>query len=152
DFSTRAGELAARRARLGETPLAASLAEALIERVAALAEQERLSQLVAAAARLAAARRIFCLGHRSSYAPAFHFTYVAGLHGAPTVLLDAPGGTGPDAISRAGPDDVVLAVSFAPYTRTTVDVAAQADREGAAVIALTDSATSPLAAIAATSV
>ena len=56
DFSARAGELAERRARLGEPTLARSLADGLIERVAALAEPERLAAIVDAAALLAGAR------------------------------------------------------------------------------------------------
>ncbi len=148
DFSARAGELAERRARLGEPTLARSLADGLIERVAALAEPERLAAIVDAAALLAGAHAIFCLGHRSCYAPAFHFAYAAGLYGAPTRLLDAPGGIGADGLNAAAPGDVLLAVSFAPYTRATVGIATDAHARGLPIVAVTDSHASPLARIA----
>jgi len=148
DFGARAGELSARRERLGEPMLALSLANALVERVAALAEEERLAAIVDAATRLADARRIFCLGHRSCYAPAYHFAYVAGLYGAPTQLLDAPGGISSDGLGDADTGDALLAVSFAPYTKLTVDVASSAREVGVGVVALTDSPLSPLARIA----
>jgi len=148
DFGVRAGELAARRERLGEPTLARSLANALIERVAALAEPERLEAIVDAAALLAGARHILCLGHRSCYAPAYHFAYVAGLYGAPTRLLDAPGGIGVDGLNTAASDDVMLAVSFAPYTRVTVEIAITAHELGLPIVAVTDSHASPLAQIA----
>lgn len=144
-FAARAGALAERRERLGEPTLAVTLAHALAERVAALASPESQAAFLDAAALLAEARRILCLGHRSCYAPAYHFAYVAGLHGAPTLLLDAPGGIGGDALSSVGAGDVVLAISFAPYTRMTVELAASARETGASVVALTDSLTSPLA-------
>ena len=145
DFSVRAGELAARREELGEPTLALSLANALAEHIAALAQPERQISIIEAASLLAGARRILCLGHRSCYAPAYHFAYVAGLHGAPTHLLDAPGGIGADALNAAEPSDVVLAISFAPYPRATVEIAASAREVGARVVALTDSFASPLA-------
>ncbi len=148
DFGLRAGALAARRKRLGEPTLALSIAHALVERVAALAEADQLATLVEAASLLATARRIWCLGHRSSYAPAYHFAYVAGLYGAPTRLLDGPGGIGADGLNAAMVDDALLAVSFAPYTRATVEIAASASRAGIDVVALTDDASSPLAAMA----
>ncbi len=148
DFGVRAGELAAHRERLGEPTLANSLANALIERVAALAEPERLTAIVDAAALLAGARRILCLGHRSCYAPAYHFAYVAGLYGAPTRLLDAPGGIDVDGLNTAARGDVMLAVSFAPYARATVETATIAHELALPIVAVTDSLASPLAQIA----
>jgi DNA-binding MurR/RpiR family transcriptional regulator len=144
DFGSRAGELAARRERLGEPALAESLVEAMIERVAALRDPDRLEAIVSSAALLAEGRRILCLGQRSCYAPAFHFAYVAGLYGAPTMLLDAPGGTGVDQLRLSGPEDTMLAVSYAPYTRATVEIALSARETGIRVVALTDSVVSPL--------
>lgn len=152
DFSARAGELAAHRERLGEPSFASALAGALNDRVAALTEPERLATIVEAGAVLTRARRIFCLGHRSSYAPAYHFAYVAGLYGAPTRLLDAAGGIGADELNGAGPGDAMLVVSFAPYTRATVSIAKDASDLGVDLVALTDDRTSPLARAAAVTI
>lgn len=148
DFGVRAGELAARRAELGEPTLALSLANALVERVAALTDPPRQAAIVEAAGMLAGAARIYCVGHRSCYAPAYHFAYIAGLYGVPTRLLDGPGGIGGDALSTVEPAAAMLAISFAPYTRLTVELAALARDAGIAVVALTDSPLSPLARLA----
>jgi len=148
DFRARADELAARREQVGEPTLTRDLAEALVERVAVVRNPDHIEAMAGAAPVLSKARRIFCLGHRSCYAPAFHFAYVAGLYGAPTWLLDAPGGVGADALSGAGPADSMLAVSFAPYTRATIEIADSARTNGVRVVAITDRAASPLARIA----
>jgi DNA-binding MurR/RpiR family transcriptional regulator len=152
DFGPRAGALAARRKRLGEPTLALAIANALVKRVAAITRREQLTAIVEAASVLASARQIWCLGHRSSYAPAYHFAYVAGLYGAPTRLLDGPGGIGADGLNAAQPEDALLAVSFAPYTRATVDIAASAGAAGIDIVAITDDRSSPLAQIAARAV
>ena len=137
------------RKRLGEPTLAA------LDRQRADRARRRARRagapggIVEAAALLARARHIFCLGHRSCYAPAYHFAYVAGLYGAPTRLLDAPGGIGADGLNAATADDALLAISFAPYTRATVEVADDAPRAAACRSSrVTDSRTSPLARIA----
>lgn len=148
DFGDRADRLVAQRKQYGEARLAHRLVNAFADRVAEIADTAHLPAIVLAADTLAKSRRILCLGHRSCYAPAYHFTYVAGLHGAPTRLLDAPGGIGADSLNEIDDGDVVFAVSFAPYTRITVTLAASAKERGADLIALTDSTDSPLARFA----
>ena len=148
DFGQRAGTLAARREELGEWKLAASVVEALADGVAAIGDETRLAGIVDTAALLSSADRILCLGHRSCYAPAYHFAYVAALNGVPTVLLDAPGGIGIDAVNTTGSGDALLAVSFSPYTRQTVEIATSVNELGIPIVALTDSPVSPLARIA----
>lgn len=60
--------------------------------------------------------------------------------------------TGPERAVRhmisARPDDLVVAISVPRYSRATLDLANFAKKRGAAVLALTDSPTSPLAPIA----
>jgi len=148
DFSDRAGRLAARREQMGETSLAQSLADNLADRVAGLTKGALLAEVVAAAETVAAARRVFCLGHRSCYAPVYHFAYITGLYGTPIRLLDAPGGIGADALNDMNDGDVVVAAACAPYTRLTIELAAASKERGAQVVAVTDSHASPLARIA----
>jgi DNA-binding MurR/RpiR family transcriptional regulator len=148
DFGMRAGELVMRREKLGEPMLAETLASEMIERIATLTEPSRIAAIIKGATLLGKGRRILCLGQRSCYAPAFHFAYVAGLYGAPTLLLDAPGGTGIDQLRFSGPEDTMLAVSYAPYTRATVEIATSARELGIRVVALTDSMVSPLGRVA----
>jgi len=63
-------------------------------------------------------------------------------------LLDAPGGTGSDALRDAQKSDALLAINVKPYTRTTVEVTRHVARRGVSVVAITDSAVSPLARVA----
>ena len=43
------------------------------------------------------------------------------------------------------PNDAVIAVTFAPYTEMTIDMATKARASGADIVAITDVVTSPLA-------
>jgi DNA-binding MurR/RpiR family transcriptional regulator len=144
-FSPKAAALVARRKLTGEASLAHDLIDSLVHQMARLWSTESLGQLATAFGVIAKARRVFVLGQRSCYPVAFHFAYVFGLAGGRTRLLDAPGGTGSDALRDAQKGDVLLAISVKPYTRTTVEVTRHAARRGMSVVAITDSAVSPLA-------
>jgi DNA-binding MurR/RpiR family transcriptional regulator len=65
-------------------------------------------------------------------------------------MLDAIGGTGIDALRNAGQGDAVVAVSLAPYSRGTFEIAQLASQRGIKVVAITDSKVSPLARLAKT--
>lgn len=132
----------------GERALAADMALSLSRQIARLAEPASLERLASAASHLHAARRVYCLGLRSCHAAAWHFHYMLSLLGDKTVMLDDAGGTGLDAIRDAGPDDVLLAASVEPYARATIEAARYAAAGGVPVVALTDSAVSPLATLA----
>ena len=70
------------------------------------------------------------------------------LLGERTRHLDGPGGTGPDALMRAQAGDVLLVVSVSPYARDSLELAGLARAQGLVVVAITDSAVSPLAGLA----
>jgi DNA-binding MurR/RpiR family transcriptional regulator len=144
-FSPKAAALVARHKLTGEAGLAHDLIDTLVHQIAGLSGTVSLDQLAAAAGVIAKARRVFVLGQRSCYPVAFHFAYVFGLAGGRTRLLDAPGGTGSDALRDAQKSDALLAISVKPYTRTTVEVTRQGARRGVSVVAITDSSVSPLA-------
>lgn len=133
----------------GPAPGAAQgMLQGLAAQIARLADPDACARLEAAADRLATARRIFVLGLRSCHAVAWHFSYVAGLLGAEVQHLDGPAGTSGDGLIRAKPGDVLLAISISPYARQALELADLARRKGLAVVAITDSEVSPLAAIA----
>ncbi|MFA7429024.1 MAG: MurR/RpiR family transcriptional regulator [Rhodospirillaceae bacterium] len=101
--------------------------------------------IVQAAQTLTGARRVYVLGLRSCYALAHYFHYAYGMVREEVRLVDGSGGTFLDSLRGLGPQDVLLAISFRPYTRETVmalDIAVEA---GATVVAVTDSLVSPLA-------
>jgi DNA-binding MurR/RpiR family transcriptional regulator len=144
-FSPKAAALVARRKLTGDASLAHDLVDTLVHQMVGMSGTESLGQLAAAVGVIAKARRVFVLGQRSCYPVAFHFAYVFGLAGGRTQLLDAPGGTGSDTLRDAQKGDALLAISIKPYTRITVEVARHAARRGMSVVAITDSAVSPLA-------
>jgi DNA-binding MurR/RpiR family transcriptional regulator len=151
-FAGKAGTQLAHQQEVGDRALAAEMIKLLSSQIAELGEPERLDSLAAAAERLYAARRIFCLGLRSSHPVVAHFAYVMSFLGEKAVMLDGASGTGTDAIRLANAEDVLFVASIAPYTRLTVDLARRVARGGVPVIALTDSIVSPLVGLAALSV
>jgi DNA-binding MurR/RpiR family transcriptional regulator len=147
-FARKADVQVAKQKARGDTALATDMLASLASHVAMLAEPARLEQIVAASHRLADAERIFCLGLRACYSVAWHLHYVLSMLGERTVLLDAPGSVGSDAIRAAGRSDCLLAVSIEPYTRATVETAAYAASQKVPIVALTDNRLSPLAPLA----
>jgi DNA-binding MurR/RpiR family transcriptional regulator len=148
-FSRKAGAQVASQKRKGDRGLAAEMVATLDAGIARLGEPGALDRLTAAAARLASAQSIYCLGSRSCHPIAWHLHYVLSLVGERTVLLDSAAGVGRDPIRAAGPKDVLFAVSIAPYTRATIETARYAHARGVPIVAVTDSEVSPLAALAA---
>ncbi len=147
-YEAKASELVKQRGARRPQSLVAEMAQGLAGHVGALARMDAAERLADAAAALCAARRIFCLGLRSSFPVAFLFHYVCDLAGCAVSLLDGAGATGMDKLASAGPRDALLAVSVTPYTRGTVEAAKRAKEEGLTLVAITDRATAPLAAVA----
>ncbi len=147
-FAGKAGVQVEVQSLHGERALATDMALSLSRQIARLAAPESVERLADAAGRLHAARRVYCLGLRSCHAAAWHFHYMLSLLGDKTVMLDDAGGTGLDAIRDAGPEDVLLAASVEPYARAAIAAARYAAASGVPVVALTDSAVSPLASLA----
>ncbi|HST93331.1 MAG TPA: MurR/RpiR family transcriptional regulator [Microvirga sp.] len=147
-FSGKAGAQAASQKAKGERALAADMVASLAAQIGRLGEPEALGRLAEAAALLAGARRIYCAGLRSSHTVAWHMSYVLSLLGERAILLDSLAGVGADPIRAATDADAVFAVSVAPYTRATVELTRYAHAQGVPVVAVTDSAVSPLARVA----
>lgn len=119
----------------------------LSAQMAALSTPEQLERLTAMADKLAAAKKVYVLGLRSSHVVAWHFHYVMSLLGERSVHLDGPAGTGGDALMRAQPDEVVLVVSIKPYALDALRLAQLAKDKGLTILSITDSEVSPLAGI-----
>lgn len=150
EFSHRADRLQKRQQQTGDGALAAQIGWAMAEHIAGSHDEAGAAALIAAAALIDAARRVYFLGLRSCHAVAFHAHYVHGLFRETGVLLDGAGDTGFDALRHAGAGDVLLVVSVAPYATAAVERASYAAGRGAAVVALTDSRVSPIAGLAQT--
>lgn len=111
-----------------------------------LQDRVDVSAVEAAADLLARARTIYLLGARRMFPVVSYLAYAFGKLGIRTVLVDNVGGLGAEQAVHATADDAMIAVSFAPYTPLTLDLAREAHRQGVPVIAVTDHALSPLAA------
>lgn len=128
----------------GGEGMARAMLEGLSVQIARLCEPQSLERLSALADRLATARRIYVLGLRSCHSVAWHFHYVMTLFSERTIHLDGPGGTLGDGLIRAQKEDVLLIFSFSPYAARGLELAGFARERGVGVLAITDSAVSPL--------
>jgi DNA-binding MurR/RpiR family transcriptional regulator len=147
-FAGKAGVQVISQKLKGDRALAADMLASISRQIEQLAAPQNLDRLAGAARALASARRIFCLGLRSSHSVAWHLHYVLTLVGDRSVHIDGIGATGPDALARATSRDVLLAVSVMPYTRLTIELAEYAAAQGLSVVAITDSEVAPLAQVA----
>jgi DNA-binding MurR/RpiR family transcriptional regulator len=148
-FAGRVGAQAKSQKLKGDQVLAADMLGGIAAQVSQLSQPQSLEMLVEAARLLGTARRIYCLGLRSSHSPAWHLHYILSLAGKHSIMLDAVGGIGADALGSASAGDVMVAVSVLPYTRQTIEIADYAGEASVPLIAITDSLVAPLAQLAA---
>ncbi len=97
---------------------------------------------------LAGAETLYILARRRSYPVASYLAYALGKLGVRYQLIESAAGLDPEMIAFASPKDAVLVVSFSPYAPATVEDARGLAERGVPLVAITDSAFSPLAAVA----
>ncbi len=97
---------------------------------------------------LAGAETIYILARRRSYPVASYLAYVLAKLEVRAQLVESAAGLNAEITSFATPRDVALVVSFSPYTPTTIEDARGLAERGVPVVAITDSAFSPLAGFA----
>lgn len=97
---------------------------------------------------LATARRVRVHGMRQFSSLALFMAYGLGMLRPEVAALDASRQGVADALAQLDANDVLVVASCYPYTRSVLATAEVAARHGIQVIALTDSASSPLARIA----
>jgi len=95
---------------------------------------------------LGKARLIHVQGARRSYPVASYASYLLSNTGLPVHLLDGVGYMQNAPLNLLGADDVLLAISFAPYAPETQQVISRAAAAGCRVIVITDNRLSPLVA------
>ncbi|THJ34538.1 MurR/RpiR family transcriptional regulator [Lampropedia aestuarii] len=98
--------------------------------------------------RMSQARRIFFLGARSCFAISYHFSYAYSMIADNGVLVHGLGGTYPDQLDSAGPEDLLVCITQNPYGRQALEAAKLCSQEGVSVLALTDSKIAPIQAYA----
>ncbi len=146
----RGGALAysARAAALRDTSdrdVMSSLQRAAQSNTDAIFSTDMVEIAARCATELMRARQVHCVGVRSCYSVAHYFAYVGNIAFSNFEQTPAQPGTILDQISNTGPQDIVVAITYAHYS-TEVIRATQIARDcGARVIALTDSLASPIA-------
>ncbi|CDM56992.1 MULTISPECIES: MurR/RpiR family transcriptional regulator [Rhizobium] len=120
-----------------------SAASQSINRLAATVQTDTFAKAVEI---LAAAETIYLIAKRRSYPLTAHMTYAFSKLNIRHQIVASPNGVDPEMVQFATPNDAAIAASFSPYAADSLSQAeALADR-GVPVVAITDSAFSPLAA------
>ncbi|MEJ6387878.1 MurR/RpiR family transcriptional regulator [Gymnodinialimonas ulvae] len=88
---------------------------------------------------LLSARTVYLTAMRASYGLAYHFHYVGRMALQSMELVPRHMSTAIDDLNDAGPEDVLMAITFTPYSLETIEAAAFAKSKGAKLIMVTDS-------------
>ncbi|WP_114810483.1 MurR/RpiR family transcriptional regulator [Paraburkholderia kururiensis] len=107
------------------------------------AQNERT--LLEAARILRRARHVYVAGYRSCYAVAFGLVYGYRFFRSSVSLLTGEAGTLDMQLRAIDRDSATVVISFAPYSVEAVRVAEAALEKGSKLVAITDSAVSPIA-------
>lgn len=134
-----------KRAGSGDHSLFADVRAQEISNIERSLSEDNYPIMAAAAETMHDSRRVYVLGLRGAYAPAFLFHYAYQLFQDNSALLDTSAGIFADQLRGIGPQDSLLVVSFPPYTQLTIDAVEYAAEAGAKIIAVTDSIVSPAA-------
>lgn len=115
-----------------------------------LAEGGQQANIEAAIAHLQGARTTFVIGLRRAFPVAAYLSYALSRVGRRAVQISGAGGTLPEQVSAIADDDLLIAVSFPPYAKETVEACRQARQAGVTLVAITDSVLSPIGGMAET--
>lgn len=142
DYSTRLKNLKAEgagtpAALLGEFVEAGRLS---LESLANSVDEVALGRAVQI---LASAEMLHIIGLRRAFPVAGYLAYIFEKMNVPAMLHDGVGKLDHRHALRKG--DALLAITFAPYSEETLELAADAHARGLSVVAMTDRLTSPLA-------
>lgn len=112
--------------------------------LASAQEYVREVDLTRAIGLLGKAHTVYVLGLGGSFPVAAHLTYVLRRLGRRVVLLDNLGGALGDHVLTATRKDALIAISFRPYNRDTVQAFSEFVARGVPAVAVTDSLLSPI--------
>lgn len=94
---------------------------------------------------MAKARHIFLLGNGRAYTVAAYLHYALNHIDKKVFLISGTGGKFREEMSNVERGDLLLAISYSPYSSNTCELAAGAANRGVSVLSITDSPVSPLA-------
>jgi DNA-binding MurR/RpiR family transcriptional regulator len=143
-FVVRARSLRKRRVNDGQEKLLADMYETEVVSLDRTLGAANAAAFEAAKKVLIAARRFYVLGLRSLFPAAYYLDYACRLFSDKSVLVAGVGGVVADELRRACSKDALIAFSFKPYARLTVDAVRYAAQRHVKIVAVTDSVVSPI--------
>ena len=120
------------------------MASASMNNVEALFSSTDTASIRAAAKDILAAPATYVLGMGIANPLARNFAYLASMAVDTVSAIPQDGALPVDALARAKPGDVLLAMTFKPYRRDVVEAVQVARDQGLSIIALSDSPASPI--------
>ena len=123
----------------GNSAVFASMAEACLDNCERMFDQQSVQELSQAVEWMIAAKRVYVLGLGLAYPLAYNFWYVARMGFDHFILTPRHGSLPSDDIIRMNENDCLLALTFQPYRRDTLDAVRLAKKTGAKIIGVTDS-------------
>lgn len=97
---------------------------------------------------LAGAETIYLIAKRRSYPLTAHMSYAFSKLAIRHQIVASPNGVDGETVQFASPRDAAIAISFSPYAADSLTQAETLFRAGVPIVAITDSAFSPLTAFA----
>ena len=104
------------------------------------------TELAAAAQAIWRARKVYILGVGVNHTNASNFAYLAATGMNDFVAIPRPASTAIDDLSRANEQDLLIAITQAPYRQEVLRATHFAHRQGMKIIALSDSQSAPVMA------
>ncbi len=101
-------------------------------------------RMKAAADAIVAARHTYVLGVGVNHSLACNFAYLAGMAVDTIEAIPRAGSLAADDLARAGPDDVLLAMTFKPYRTEVLEAVEVARGQGVRIVGISDSPASPI--------
>ena len=126
--------------------LFAAMAASAIDNIEQTFAETDAARVKAAADAIVDARKTYVLGVGINHTLARSFAYLADMALENVEALPRDGSLAIDDVARAGPGDVLLAMTFKPYRTDVVEAVALARDQGVTIIGISDSPASPLVA------
>jgi DNA-binding MurR/RpiR family transcriptional regulator len=128
----------------GSTAIFGSMAAACLDNTEKMFAQQSVKDLERAVDWMIGARRVYVLGLGLAYPLAYNFWYVARMGFDHFILSPRHGSLPSDDLIRVDQRDCLVAMTFQPYRRDTLDAVRLAKKRGARIIGVTDSNASTL--------
>lgn len=137
-----------RGSRHGELAIAQGFLDSAARSVELLQDSLKQDELAQAVEMLAAAETIHVVAQRRSYPVAAYLGYMLAKLRIRATVAGTNSGVDDDVMTLATPRDAALVISFAPYASQTVDWTRLLAGNGVPIVAVSDSAFSPVAEMA----